>query len=198
MSKKQLYELGAKAKREIGEHTDKAVLQIASKKQGVTLYDLAKTLGWTRGRVLGSIRRLSKQGRIKTKTVLRHGKVVRTIHTAEYQEPKPEILEVPYEIIALKHWKEAEIATVYALNRLSFLIEPIPLNLISDLYKNSLFNAKADLQHLDNKMLVKLPAQLIDFYLLRNSDITLSSIGSDGDNVLVTIEATSLPLVSSP
>jgi len=194
MSKKELYELGAEAKREIGEHTDKVVLEHISRNQGIILYDLAKELSWTRGKVLGSVQRLSRQSMIKTKTVLRHGKVVRIIYTAEYEEPKPDILEVPYTMIDLERWKGVRNAYVYALNRLSFLIESPALTLVNGTDVKRLFADKVELEHLDKKMRVKLPAKIVDFYILHNSDITLSSIGDTGDNVLVTVEQTSLPL----
>lgn len=194
MTKKKLYELGAEAKRELGEHTDKVVLQKVSRNQGITLYDLAKEFGWTRGRVLGSIQRLSKDGLVKTKTVLRHGKVVRIIYTAEYEEQKPRILEVPYELIAPENWKGVANAHVYALNRLSFLIEPITLSSIN-IDRRKLFVVKADLEHIDKFMRIKLPDEITDFYLLDNSGIAISSLGNEGDNVLVTIEATEVPIM---
>lgn len=188
MSKKELYELGAEAKREIGGLTDKAILEKVSGNQGITLYDLAKALGWTRGKVLGSIQRLIAEKKAKTKTILRHGKVVRTIYTADFEEPKPGILEVPYTIIAPEQWKELRNAYAHALNRLSILIEPVQRE------KAGLFTSMCDLEHDNDKMRIKLPSEIIDFYLLQNSFITLSSIADAGDNVLATIEATTVPL----
>ena len=49
------------------------------------------------------------------------------------------------------------------------------------------------MEHLENTMRVKLPTHIVDFYQLQNSDISVSSIGDAGDNVLVTVEATILP-----
>ena len=90
----KLYEIGAEAKRKIGEETDAQLLKAIKENSGRTPYYFAQELEWQVGRVDGSLRRLQKQGKVNVKYVLKHGRVVKKIYSSEYQAKHPSVVEI--------------------------------------------------------------------------------------------------------
>lgn len=183
---KELYELGAEAKREIGEATDKTVLELIKQNPGIVLTTLAKELGWSKGRVQGSVNRLERSGRVYSRMVLRQGKTIRRIYSINYKEPDVSVIEIPKKLINPRKW--SKVVYVYGADRSTIILEPKETNIDGPI------KAQVPIKWYSDKIVVKLPENFVKFYALLNSEYGLSSLGEEGDNVLVTIEATILPL----
>jgi DNA-binding PadR family transcriptional regulator len=69
-----------------GLDTDYALYNVISKKPGASVYELAKTLGWSSGKVYGSVRRLEKDNWIKTEKAERKGRSVLKVKSVEWVE----------------------------------------------------------------------------------------------------------------
>jgi len=185
---KELYELGAEAKREVGEATDKTVLELVEHNPGIVLTTLSKELGWSKGRVQGSVNRLERTNRVYSKIVLRQGKTMRRIYSSNYKEPSVGVIEIPAQLIDSKKW--SNVAYLYATDRSTIMIESKEMNIESPIRMH------VPIEWQNDKMVVRLPENFVKFYALANSEFGLSSLGEEGDNVLVTIEATIIPLSS--
>lgn len=183
---KELYELGAEAKREIGQATDQTVLELIEQNPGIVLTTLSKELGWSKGRVQGSVNRLEKVGRLYSKIVLRQGKTVRRIYSINYKQPSVGVIEIPKQLINPDKW--SKIAYLYATDRSTIMIESKEINIDSPI------KTHIPIEWQNDNMIIKLPEKFVEFYALANSEFGLSSLGEEGDNVLVTIEATIVPL----
>jgi len=185
---KELYELGAEAKRGIGESTDKAALELIEQNPGIVLTALSKELRWSKGRVQGSVNRLERARSVYSKIVLRQGKTIRRIYSTNYKEPSVGVIEIPKQLISPEKW--GKIAYIYATDRSTIMIESKEINIDSPIKMH------IPLEWQNDRMIVRLPENFVKFYALANSEFGLSSLGEEGDNVLVTIEAMIVPLSS--
>lgn len=70
----------------IGEDTDYKLYGAISKKPGSSVYDLANELRWSAGKVYGSIKRLEKDGWIRTEKAERGGRSVLKIEPVKWHE----------------------------------------------------------------------------------------------------------------
>lgn len=186
MKPRALYELGAKAKREIGKSTDKIILHLVEQNPGIVLTALAKELRWTKGKVQGSITRLERTDLIYSKLVLKQGKTVRRMYDKDYKEPELGVIEVPRQLINPERWGNT--AYLYGSNRSTIAIESKAAR------ADSPIKAEVPIKWKDGNMVIRLPEQFVNFYTLENSEYSISSIGEKGDNALVIIEATVVSL----
>jgi len=69
-----------------GLDTDYELYKIINKKPGYSVYELAKEMGWSSGKVYGSVRRLEKEGLVHTKKDIRGGRSILKVHAAEWSE----------------------------------------------------------------------------------------------------------------
>ena len=70
----------------IGEDTDYKLYGAISKKPGSSVYDLANELRWSAGKVYGSLKRLEKDGWIRTEKAERGGRSVLKIEPVKWHE----------------------------------------------------------------------------------------------------------------
>jgi predicted transcriptional regulator len=173
-----------------GIETDAAVLQIVLARPGIAVHEIADSLGWTNGKVDGSVNRLSEKGRVRIEHFLRRKALIKKIYPAESKRERSGLIEIPKEEIVESIWKNT--IYVYALSRSSIAVSPTKSREWEDkaLWKGAI-RAEGD----GAKLQVRLPEPLSSFYRLENSEISLST--SD-DFVLVNIESTVVPVELPP
>jgi len=167
--------------RKRGEITDSIVLQEIMKKPGSTISELASKLGWTNGKVDGSVNRLVAKGKVLVKHCLKRGTLLKKVYPADHVAKSHDIIEIPKEMINYEEWKDN--ATVYAISRSTIGISPTE---IEEWSNKSFFREKICIEKDGLNVIIKLPETFSRFYQLENSDISLSSIGN---LVLVTVES---------
>lgn len=69
-----------------GLDTDYELYRVINKKPGYSIYELAKEMGWTSGKVHGSVRRMEKEGLVHTKRENRAGRTVLKVRAADWSE----------------------------------------------------------------------------------------------------------------
>jgi len=75
---------GARLKK--GGDTDWKLYELINERPGYSAYELAKELGWSTGRVHGSIQRLKAKNLVRVKRVMRGGRAVLEITPVGWQE----------------------------------------------------------------------------------------------------------------
>ncbi|GEM_PF-837743 len=182
---KNLSELGAEARREIGEESDKILLDKVRQLPGLTIYELSKELEWTKGRVQGSVNRLLEQNILRKKKVVLNDRILTKIFPTEYKESEVGVVEVNSEVVDPKLWKTHAFAG--AMNRV--LIKIVPEEMVDAITGKAFFYEKIPIEYRTSTVTFKLPQRLRDFYMLDNSILGVST-NVKGDAVLVTIEGT--------
>jgi DNA-binding MarR family transcriptional regulator len=77
-----------------GQDTDYELYRVVNRKPGNSIYELAKETGWSSGRVYGSVRRLERDGLVRTEKSMRDGRAVLKVVSVEwYNLITPEQLE---------------------------------------------------------------------------------------------------------
>ncbi len=69
-----------------GLDTDYELYRVINRKPGASIYELAKELGWSSGKVYGSVRRLEKDNWIRTEKAERAGRFVLRVSPVEWHE----------------------------------------------------------------------------------------------------------------
>ena len=69
-----------------GLDTDYELYKVIDKNPGHSIYELAKGLNWSSGKVHGSVRRLEKEGLVHTKRELRDGRSLLKVFAANWSE----------------------------------------------------------------------------------------------------------------
>jgi hypothetical protein len=164
-----------------GELTDSIVFQEVLKRPGLTISEIAERLGWTNGRVDGSVNRLILKKKVRVKHFIRRGMLVKKVYPLDYPGRTPEVIEIPKEMINYNVWENS--AFVYALSRSTIGISHKE---IDEWNKKALFKEYASIEESDENIVIKLPEKFTEFYQLSNSDTSLSTIGNC---VLITVES---------
>lgn len=164
-----------------GETTDSIVLKEITRRPGATISEIAETLGWSNGKVDGSVNRLLARGKVSVKHFLRRGMLVKRVYPSEYPVKPKNVLEIPKKIVDQSLWKD--FANIYALSRSIIGIAPKE---IEEWERKSILKDRVNLQKNGENIIVTLPERFSDFYQLENSEINLSMVG---DFVLATIES---------
>ena len=69
-----------------GLDTDYDLYKVINKKPGHSIYELAKELGWSSGKVYGSVQRLEKEGLVHTEKDIRGGRSILKVRAADWSE----------------------------------------------------------------------------------------------------------------
>jgi predicted transcriptional regulator len=169
----------------IGQATDSAILAEIVAHPGVTVAEVAEALGWSNGKVDGSVNRLMRKNQVKVKRFLKKGTVVKKIYPSGYSATQSNVVEVPREIFDNSLWGNC--AFVYALSRSTIGVTPRENK---ELAAKALLKERANVEKAERKVWVALSGRFSDFYQLENSETSVSIIGQ---TVLVTVETT-LPI----
>jgi len=76
----------AEAVRRKGIDTDWTLYQLINKRPRLNVYELAKILGWSSGKVYGSIKRLEKQGLVLQEKSMKNGRAVLLVSAVKWQQ----------------------------------------------------------------------------------------------------------------
>lgn len=177
------------AMRKKGEVTDSIVLEEIMKKPGVTVSEIAEALGWSNGKVDGSVNRLLLRGKVSVKHYLQRGMLVKRVYPEEYSVKPRNTLEVPEKMVDRSLWKD--IAVVYALSRSTIGVAPKE---VEEWEKKAFFKDRAAIQKDKENIIITLPEKFCDFYQLENSETSLSTVGNF---VLATVESV-IPVTLPP
>ncbi|MHC1631706.1 MAG: winged helix-turn-helix domain-containing protein [Methanotrichaceae archaeon] len=74
------------ATRRKGADTDWTLYQLINRKPRLSVYELAKMLNWSTGKAYGSVKRLEKNGLVRTESVSRSGRMVLQVSPIRWQE----------------------------------------------------------------------------------------------------------------
>jgi len=173
-----------------GLETDDIVLQIIREKPGTTVHEIADYLGWTNGKVDGSINRLLKKGKVRVEHVIQRRTLIKKVYPAEERVRPPNVIEIPKEEIAENMWKDE--VYLYSLSRSSIAISATKSE---EWEEKAFWKGSVPVEDENGKLLVKLPEKLSSFYRLENSEISLST---SEDFALVTVESTIVPVQLPP
>ncbi|MGA9100237.1 MAG: winged helix-turn-helix domain-containing protein [Methanotrichaceae archaeon] len=69
-----------------GLDTDYDLYKVISKKPDYSIYQLAKEMGWSSGKVYGSVQRLEKEGLVHTGKAIKGGRAVLKVRAADWSE----------------------------------------------------------------------------------------------------------------
>lgn len=175
--------------RKKGEVTDSIVLEEIMKKPGVTVSEIAETLGWSNGKVDGSVNRLLLRGKVSVKHYLQRGMLVKRVYPSEYPAKSHDTLEVPEKMVDRSLWKGNAVA--YALSRSTIGIAPKE---VEEWERKAFFKERADIKKDKENIIITLPEKFCDFYQLENSETSLSTVGNF---VMATVESV-LPVTLPP
>lgn len=173
-----------------GKRTDALVVQLILEKPGSTIHEIAGGLGWTNGRVDGSINRLLKKGNVRVQHCIRRGMLVKKLYPSEEEIRTPNTIEIPKEMIAEDVWKDR--VRVYSLSRSSIAISATENE---EWEKRAFWKEDISVEEHEKKLIVRLPDHLSDFYRLENSETSLST---RDEFALVTVESTIVPVELPP
>jgi predicted transcriptional regulator len=69
-----------------GLDTDYDLYKVINKRPGYSVYELAKLMGWSSGKVYGSVQRLEKEGLVHTEKDIRGGRSILKVQAADWSE----------------------------------------------------------------------------------------------------------------
>jgi len=69
-----------------GLDTDYDLYKVINKRPGYSIYELAKLMGWSSGKVYGSVQRLEKEGLVHTEKDIRGGRSILKVQAADWSE----------------------------------------------------------------------------------------------------------------
>jgi len=166
---------------ELGQATDSAVLREILANPGITVSSIAEAMGWSNGKVDGSINRLLRRKEVVVKHFLQRGALLKKVYPKEYLEKPRNMVEVPQEMIGKDLWKKN--AFVYALSRSTIGVTPKENEEWSN---RALISEVASLRKEPDGVVINLPDRLSNFYELENSETSLSTVG---EMAMVTVES---------
>lgn len=172
--------------REIGRKTDDVVLAEVKKHPGLGINEIAAILGWTNGKVDGSVNRLISQRKVKVQHFSKRGMLVKKVYPIDYESKPRELFEIPKELIQENLWSKK--ANVYAVSRSTIGVSPA---IKKEWEQKSPMKDQAETTIAEDTLRIKLPKIFADFYHLENSETSLSVIG---DSIIITVEATVIPV----
>ena len=167
--------------KKMGEETDSKVFEEVRKRPGSTVREIAESLGWTNGKVDGSVNRLISRGKLKVQHCVRRAVLVKKVFLADYSA-KPGVFEIPKKMVDESLWKKS--VSVYALSRTTIGLSSTKME---DWEKLAVKKQEVPINRDVNSLVIELPQFFVDFYQLENSETTLSTVGDSG---LITVEST--------
>jgi len=168
-------------RKEQAKKTDSALLDFLKKKPGaLSLYQIAREIGWSIGRVQKSIDRLLKKGLVTYKRAFLGGRSLKLIIPAKMEadlQPvfvlrKPSDVEIAVSTDMIEGELLQENAFLYALDRVSFGISS---RREKKWHESSLFEAKVPVRKEENAIVLKIPKRISRFYLLPMTSYEISA-----------------------
>lgn len=173
-----------------GRKTDVAVLAEVKKNPGLGINEIAERLGWTNGRVDGSVNRLISEEKVKVQHFVRRGVLVKKVYPIDYESKPSRLFEIPRELVREDLWTRN--VHVYAVSRSTIGLSPVKRR---EWELRAAIKGEAEVTIAEDMLRVELPESFADFYHLENSETSLSLIG---DSAIITVEATVIPVDVPP
>jgi hypothetical protein len=156
---------------------------------GISTYDTARLLGFSSGRVDGSVTRLQRQGEIGTEYVLREGRIAKELYPKGFAPDSQTELIVDRRLLdSPEVWSGR--AFLYALDRMTLGVTPFESE---EWRTKALVSEVTEVKRRGDSIVIRIPSRLLDFYIWKNSSWELSIAGS---SVIVTIK-TKIPIQPS-
>lgn len=153
-----------------GRETDALVLREIQGNPGSTIHEIAVKLGFSNGRVDGSVNRLISQGKADVRHHLRRSLLVKKVYPLRYVPKPPNIIELPMNMIEVNLWRDT--VYVYALSRSTIAFSPVS---VAEWEERALIKEKIAIAKTEDTLQIELPNFLSDFYQLENSETSLST-----------------------
>jgi len=173
------YERAAEKRKQIGDDTDQTLFKVVVENPRLSLYELAQEIGWGVGKVDGSVKRLHEKGLVKVESFIKAGRRVKLVSAVDY-ESSPDVFRVPLDILDGASWKDS--AHVYGLDRFTIGVSGKP---VPEWDEAAVLKSKVPVKRMKENLIFRLPKKSVDFYALRKSIVTLSTVK---DKVLLTVE----------
>ena len=159
--------------------TDEELIDFVERYSGLSIYEIKKKLGWSAGRVDGSVNRLIKAKKIFIKVVERNGRRVKLVYPSD-QRPS-DLISIPEKKLERGNPLWGREATFYALDL--FTIGVAGRN-IEEWNQISVFSESVPLTHEGGMVSFKIPEKFYTFYQLhqKHSVLTINS-----NNLLITV-----------
>jgi len=171
---------------ERGRKTDAEVLAEVKKNPGLAVSEIATRLGWTNGRVDGSVNRLVSQKEVKVQHFIRRGGLIKKVYPSDYEATPSRVFEIPRELVRDELWRRK--VYVYAVSRSTIGLSPIHMK---EWESRSPLKDETEVKITEDMLQIELPGSLAEFYQLENSETSLSVVG---DSAIITVEATIIPV----
>src|SRR5260370_14292348 len=108
----------------LGSATDREVMRMVDSRPGISVYEAARSLGFTAGKVDGSVARLQRQKKLDVEYVLRDGRIAKELYPEGLVSEPRDTISFYREILqAPEGWKET--AYIYALDRMTIGVSPV-------------------------------------------------------------------------
>ena len=162
-----------------GVSTDEALLGVITKAPGLSMYELAREVGWTVGRVDGCVRRLLLDHKLAVKTVERNGRMLNLVYPA--QTEKPGHIEVPVNLLKVGNptWQSA--AYLYGLDSNT-------IGISGKVNKNwetfAPMKDRVKLESARRSLALELPQEFMRFYRIESRHVVKTINGND---ILLTV-----------
>jgi hypothetical protein len=164
----------------LGSATDREVMRAVVSSPGISVYKAAKSLGFTAGRVDGSIARLQRRGEVDVRYVLRDGRLAKELYPRGTASGPRDTITFDSEILeSPDSWRET--AHIYALDRMTIGISPVESE---EWRRRALTQEPVRVRRDGDRLVVGVPPRLLDFYVWENSAYEASAVG---DLVLITL-----------
>jgi len=73
-----------------GIYAEDFLYEFINKHRGLSVYEIAKRLNWSTGKVHGIVRRLEEKGLVKTEIIVENSKVKRLVYPVDWVDLLPE------------------------------------------------------------------------------------------------------------
>jgi hypothetical protein len=170
----------------LGSATDREVMRMVVSRPGTSVYEAARSLGFTAGRVDGSVVRLQRRKKIDVEYVLRDGRLAKELYPEGQISESLDSVSFDWEILeSPEDWKET--GHIYALDRLTLGLSPAENE---DWKTRALAQEPVGIRRDEKRFIIGVPPRLLDFYVWENSSYETSALGN---LVLITL-TTKIPI----
>lgn len=173
-----------------GRKSEQVLLEVIRSYPGLSLYEIAKKVGWNTGRVDGAVRRLLSSREVFVAVVDRNGRKVNLVYPID-QKPS-NVIEIPSSFLETENPSWHENACVHSLDSSTIGVSGGELPEWKEI---SCFSSEVPIERVDGKISIRIPDDFARFYDLEKKHRVVSI---NGNNILVTISGDILEIKRYP
>ena len=162
-----------------GKESDRLLLEAIMEYPGLSIYELAKKLKWTPGRVHGSVGRLLHAQEIFVRVLERNGRQVDLVYPKELEPSN--VIKVPAKLLTFGNPRWQEDAFFYALDDSTIGVSG---SRVEEWEEVAGFKSKASVRRHGEEIFLTIPESFVEFY---NLDRKVYLTGITGNNLFITI-----------